>query len=233
MPSQLSERRPFSWLLVTQISFFLATPLLAGTTMRNTFIIVAIFSILFAGIYAAAGRKSFLLISILLIVPAIVAWIAPNFSHGVVGGMLRLLTVALCFFFTVIVVIFAVSRHGRVTRETILGGINAYLLLGLTFMLLHTAILVADPGAYFINGHPFKVTDPHRPGLELLSPMLYLSFTTITTLGYGDITPQVSMSRVLTSTEAVVGQLYFAIFLARLVGMEVSQRRAAQDNEPL
>jgi len=226
MATHFSERGPFTWLLVAQISFFVIAPLLSGWAIQGDFIVLGVFAILLSGVYVSAGRRGFLIVSSFLILPAVLAWLGPDVFRGSTDEVLRLLTAAASFFFTVIVVVVAVLRHQTVTTETILGGINAYLLLGLTFMLLSTAVLVADPGAYFLDGQRMGLESSSRPGLEAVSKMLYFSFTTITTLGYGDITPRTSVARLLTSAEAVTGQLYFAVFLARLVSMEVSQRHA-------
>lgn len=228
MATQFSERGPFTWLLITQVSFFVVAPLLAGQDFQRDFVVFGIFAILFAGVYASAARRGLLIVSSFLIVPALLAWLGPDFFEGTTDEVLRLLTAAASFFFTVIVMVLAVLRHKTVTTETILGGINAYLLLGMTFMLLGTAVLVADPSAYFLHGEPLGNPAADRPGFEAVSKMLYFSFTTITTLGYGDITPQTSIARLLSSAEAVIGQLYFAVFLARLVSLEVTQRHAAQ-----
>ena len=56
--------------------------------------------------------------------------------------------------------------------------------------------------------------------------MLYLSFVTLTTLGYGDITPVSQTARMLTTLEAIVGQLFIAIFIARLIGLYIAQRKS-------
>lgn len=231
MATRFSERGPFTWLLIAQLSFFVIAPLLSGWAVQDDFIVVGVFAIVLAGLYASAARKGLLIVSSILVLPAILAWIGPDFFQGTTDEVLRLMTAAICFFFTVLVIILAVIRHETVTTETILGGINAYLLLGLTFMLLHAAVLVAEPGAYLLDGQRIGVEASHRPGLDAVSAMLYFSFTTITTLGYGDITPQTSVARLLTSAEAVTGQLYFAIFLARLVSMGVSQRHASRDKQ--
>lgn len=231
METRPTERGPFTWLLVAQLSFFVIAPLLSGWSGQNTFIVVGISAILLAGLYAAAAQRAFLVVATILVLPAFAAWLGPDFLQGIQDEVLRLLTAAGSFFFTVVVVVTAVSRHDKVTTETILGSINGYLLLGLTFTLLHTAVMVSDGGAYLAGGHRMVLEHSDRPGSEALSEMFYFSFTTITTLGYGDITPNSSVARLLTSIEAVVGQLYIAIFIARLVSIGVSQRFASRPGD--
>ena len=225
-----NERRPFTSLLITQVSFFVLVPLLSGVPFYHEFMVLGIFSILLSGLYAAASHRVFLVISSGLLVLASYAWVGPDLLPGSADEVLRLLTVAASFFFTSVVVVVAVSRHAQVTRETILGGINAYFLIGLAFMLLHSATLLADPKAYLFLGSSVELENSYWSA-KAFSSMLYFSFTTLTTLGYGDIIPFSSVARLLTSAEAIVGQLYFAIVLARLVGLEIGQREMRRRSE--
>lgn len=93
-----------------------------------------------------------------------------------------------------------------VTVDTILGGISIYFLLGYLWACMFILIESFNPQAF---------TTISR--IELL----YFSFTTITTLGYGDITPQSELAMVLATLEAIVGQMYVTIFIARLVGLHI------------
>lgn len=219
-----AERGPFLWLLIAQVAFMATSPLATQSAEGQWIRIIGLFSILISGVYAAAGRRGFLIIAVTLMFPAIFAWLGPDVFGATTDEVSRLLSAAACFAFTVGIVTLAVTRHKEVSRETIVGGIDAYLLLGLTFMLLHQAVAVADPGAYTINGAVANEFAAESREFHGLSTMLYFSFTTLTTLGYGDIAPHSPIARLLTSTEAIIGQLYVAIFIARLVSVQVSQR---------
>ena len=182
------------------------------------------FAIILAGIYAAKQTRGALVVSVIFFFPAVAAWLGPDFLSEHLHMLLRLTTAAICFGVTSAVVLLSISQHQRVTRETILGGINVYLLLSFTFMMLHGTIMQIYPGADVLGGQPLN---EHLDGIEDshgFATLLYFSFTTMTTLGYGDIVPVDARARLLTSTQAVVGQLYVAIFMARLVSLEVSQR---------
>ena len=92
-----------------------------------------------------------------------------------------------------------------------------YLLLGLIWMSAYKLLLRAVPGAiHFASGEPSDLRLGHGLG--------YYSFVTLTTLGYGDITPVHPVARSLASGEALVGQLYPAILIARLVSMQLASR---------
>jgi hypothetical protein len=101
-----------------------------------------------------------------------------------------------------------------ISTETIRGGISVYLLMGCLWMLLYRIVAIVTPDAFNV---PWI---PNQTERELL----YFSFTTITTLGYGDIVPKSGTARMLANLEAIVGQVFLAVFIARLVGMQVAHQ---------
>lgn len=114
----------------------------------------------------------------------------------------------------------------QVTADTIFGGICIYLLIGFLWMLFYSVVLLFDDQALVFN-NAMLVYKAHESAEfrhnSLGSLLLYFSFTTLTTLGYGDISPVSPIARSLTNLEAIFGQLYPAIFLARLVSLHSAQ----------
>lgn len=114
----------------------------------------------------------------------------------------------------------AVLRQKVVTGETISMSISVYLLLGLTWGFLYILISQRDPAAFnFPAAAPRMVS-----GDELSSAfpaLIYFSLTTLTTIGYGDITPVSLQARYAAVAEGVTGQFYLAILVARLVAMQI------------
>ena len=104
------------------------------------------------------------------------------------------------------------KEQTRVTGETLWAAINVYLLLGLLFAFLYTAVIAVEPAA-FSGGILDNEMNP------IAQSMTYYSFVTMTTLGYGDITPKIQVAATLAYVQALVGQLYVAILIARLVSM--------------
>jgi hypothetical protein len=100
----------------------------------------------------------------------------------------------------------------RVTGDTLWGAINVYLLFGMMFAFLYSALLTLHPEA-FSGG----ILD--NESLDVAQSMIYYSFVTMTTLGYGDITPKIQVAATLAYVQALIGQLYVAILIARLVSM--------------
>jgi hypothetical protein len=113
------------------------------------------------------------------------------------------------------VVLAQVFRAGPVNQHRIMGAIAVYLLLGLAWGETYYALALADPAAFSV-----RALAGSRP-----QEWMYYSFVTLTTVGYGDITPVAPIARTLAVMEALTGQLYPAILLARLVALEVGSRR--------
>ena len=103
---------------------------------------------------------------------------------------------------------------GPVDINKIVGAICVYLLLGLIWALCYLLIAQLVPGAY--NGLE------QAPWYENFSAVAYYSYVTLTTLGYGDISPVVPIARFLVYMEAITGVLYMAILVASLVGIRLS-----------
>jgi hypothetical protein len=111
-----------------------------------------------------------------------------------------------------------VFRDGDVSVHRILGAVALYLILGLTWTFAYEWLALVDPGA-------FAFAVPPVTPAERTSELVYFSFVTLTTVGYGDITAVHPLARSLAMLEAVTGQLFIAITLARLVALEVGRPR--------
>ena len=99
-----------------------------------------------------------------------------------------------------------------VTADTIQGGIAVYFLSGLLWAFFYETLLLFNPDAILFSNQV----------LGKFSDLIYFSFVTITTLGYGDITPVSRMAKNLALLEAVWGQTYLTVLVARLVGLHLS-----------
>ena len=103
----------------------------------------------------------------------------------------------------------------RVSMDLVRGGICVYLLLGYLWAMFYSILLTLEPNAFSIS---FSGLD------NTFARLLYFSFTTLTTLGYGDIVPRSELAQVLTNFQAITGQMYPAIFISILVGGYLSQQ---------
>ena len=116
-----------------------------------------------------------------------------------------------------IVVARAVFAPGKVNLHRIVGAILLYLDIGLIFVALFCFIALLEPSA-------FTGLQPLSDNLAVAGNLIYFSFVTLTSVGYGDIVPLHPFARGLANIEAIIGQLYPATLLARLVTLELEHR---------
>jgi len=113
-------------------------------------------------------------------------------------------------------------REGPITMRRIQGAVVVYLLIGLVWALVYDPLELLHPRS-------FSFAWP-SPGSEL-GELVYFSFSTLTSLGMGDVVPGNPLARSLVILEALVGQLFPAILLARLVAMELAHRQSRQEKQ--
>lgn len=113
---------------------------------------------------------------------------------------------------TLPVTVARVLRHRRITHETVLGALCAYVLIGLLFAFLYLAVNELREAPFFA-----------QPGEHVQSEFLYFSFVALTTLGFGDLSPSVGLPQALTVLEALSGQIFLVTLVARLVTLWVRQ----------
>ncbi len=142
-------------------------------------------------------------------------------AHWLLGWDILLSLVAAIAF--VSITLRYVYKEGPVTSQRIQAAVAAYLLIVLAFTLGYMLISFLIPGAF---GFADKAPNIDDPRLEYI--LHYFSISTITTLGYGDIVPVHPFARTLATVEALVGQLFPAILLARLVSLSVVDRERTQ-----
>ena len=114
-----------------------------------------------------------------------------------------------------------VFRRGRITRARIQGAVAGYLLLGLAWAFAYDVVALTRAKAFSTGSVDVMLER------EPISHFVYFSFVTLTTVGFGDVTAVDPVARSLVTLEALVGQLFPAVLLARLVAMELSERHAA------
>jgi hypothetical protein len=206
-------------LLVVLVAAVFVMPVIAplGTTgeIVND---VSLTLVLLSAAAAIAERQSVQVTAVSLCLFAVVLrwleWLVPSSISLLVREGSALLALAL----VTGIVATRVFAGGTVTLDRITGAVVLYLLLGIAWAAAYelVAIHVADA---FIGG------DIHAKG-----PVrwLYFSFVTLTTVGYGDITPVARAARSLAALEALIGQLYPASILARLVSLRAEDRKSGQ-----
>ena len=161
--------------------------------------------------------------TVALVVPTLIShWIdhlSDSSIHRIVG--LGLATVFLAFL--TLVIMFAVFRDETVTFDTIFGAVCAYLLLGVTWGAAYALLVVISPDGLSVSPGLAHASGWGEP-ISAFTPVLqYYSFTTLATLGYGDVSPLSPGARALSVMEGLAGQLYLAVLVARLVGIHTAR----------
>jgi hypothetical protein len=134
------------------------------------------------------------------------------FSSSSIVGLTYLLPIALLVTATLPITLSRVLRHRRITYETVLGALCAYVLIGLLFAFLYLAVSDLRDGPFFV-----------QPGRHGQGEYLYFSFVALTTLGFGDLSPSVGLPQALTVLEALFGNIFLVTLVARLVTLWVRQ----------
>jgi len=167
---------------------------------------------LVTGVLSVAQRGLFTYVLALVCAEAI----AIRWMEWVVPGSMLVPVRQVATFLAVVLLGAIVSKgvfaSGRVSLNRMMGAIVLYLLLGIGFAIAYDTIALYVP-------HAFAGAFEGTPGFERWA---YFSFVTLTTVGYGDITPVATVARSVATFEAFVGQLYPAVILARLVSLQIA-----------
>lgn len=196
-------------LLLLSLFIFIIVPFISQEKDGQIFLKIIYSVILLTGILSVAKHKTFvIIISVLVVIGLSANWLGgtdPTWALLIANDLGAILFNS---FFAVAILI-KTFQPGDITIHRIEGSVVAYLLVGLIFAYLFHAV-------YFIAG----ATSFNNIKESDLKEFLYFSFTTLTTTGYGDITPVHPMARSLANLEALIGQLYPAILIARLLSMQ-------------
>jgi Ion channel len=164
------------------------------------------------GVYAVSFRRGFLLFGLILAIPSAIHYFLSSEGDA---SALSIVGTALNFVFDtfVIVVIFRkVFLRGKVMTETIYGALCIYLLIGFTFASLYGILAVFSPHVFYFDPTTNTHAVPDRFDL------VYYSFGTLTTLGAAGMTAVAAQARSISVMEAILGVLYPAVLISRLIG---------------
>lgn len=210
--------RLLTWLTILLVILtFVIVPLHASgliVVQGYGFAIVLVTASCLAGTPASSKAAVTMLLGIAFALAAIAARLMDQALLGMYLDGLAWITVGATLAYVVARAVFA---PGRVTYHRINGAVLLYLTIGQIFVGLYGVLALLAPPAF--SG--LHLTD----GPKLLSDFIYFSFATLTTVGYGDIAPVHPLARSLSNLEAIIGQLYPATLLARLVTLELQDRR--------
>ena len=211
----LRSRERFLILLCLILGLLVLVPILNRFVAARIFLDIFLTAIAISMVYAISHKKGHVIVGVLLAIVMLASmwsqYLHPN------KGILAIGMIAGALFTAVVLsnILDFIFKSEGVSREIIYAAILLYLLAALLWAFLYTFLELVDPASFNID-----LGQPQR----YLLVFQYYSFVTITTLGYGDITPVTEVAKAFSVLEAVCGQLYLVVVVAWLVGMHVSNK---------
>ena len=200
----------FFSLLLTLVGF----PLLATFGFDQTPMTVLLAASLGAALVGMRSRHLSQLLLVALAAMLVVRLLAGSFNwHSVLAASTLVLVIV--GFIAGIDAVRVAMHSTRVNAELLFAALSVYLLVGILFAMLHCSVAAVWHDAYLLP----------EGGRLLLPAGVYFSFVTQTTVGYGDILPKSDLARGLAMVQAIAGQLYLAVMVARLVGLYMSGQK--------
>jgi voltage-gated potassium channel len=199
-------------LLIALALLFVSLPFVEEIKGGDLILSVLLSLVMLSAVVAVASRRGAFIVALLLLIPAIAGrWInhfRPDLIHPAVFLIAGLALVA----FVVANLLRFILRAPSVTIEVLCASLSAYLMLGLMWTLAYWLVDQLTPGAFSFN------TSNGTRSMNGFTGF-YFSFITLSTVGYGDITPVSKIARWLAALEAMTGLLYVAVLIARLVAL--------------
>ena len=205
------RQRPYGVLFLSLLVTLVASPIAAEFQLRTwpiELLLIVNLAVAAIGYDTPRGRGRLLAV---VIVTAILRILGRWLHIEAAADAAALLSVLLAVLATIAALRFAL-RGRKVDSERLCAALSAYLLAGLCFGIVYFQVEQLRPGSFAIGGAATKLSQ-----LDLQTAF-YFSFVTLTTLGYGDISPLTPTTRGVAISEAILGQLYLAVLVARLVG---------------
>ncbi len=203
----------FLFLLVALTIYIGIAPFIREYIKLHLFLTIAFSAILISVVYAISHTKRQAILVTFVVVPMLVLnWLLFWIKIPTVFTATHLSDI-LFLAFTIAMILRFIIQADHVTRDVLFAAVVVYLLIGVTWSMIYALLEHHVPGSFdFIEG---QIQDSDYA-------FIYYSFVTLTTLGYGDVTPLTSQAGALVILEALIGQLYLAIMIARLVGLHIS-----------
>jgi len=209
----------FRFLLGTIVLMLALRPFLEGYTRVGLLTDIFFGLILLSGIYAFSQQGKTFFVALVVAIPALLLEATSHFLVSEPIVIIKRIVFALFLAYLLVIILSHIFKAKKVTEDLITGAICTYFLLGMVWAFVFYLLELARPGSF-----SFAITFQQDVG-----SFIYYSFITLATVGYGDIVPLTSPARSLAVLEAVTGQLYLAVTIARLVGVQASQSRVKEE----
>lgn len=233
--SKLYKRRYFA-LLASMLGLTILAPIVEHGFWARMLVGLLMFVALWTGSVAVSTKANVSARSVVLATLASFLWAVGFFAESLPINAVYLhyatYSVLLVFFANVGRLMLEDILQGEVTLNRICGGVCVFVLIGLCFALMHMIVAAGNPQAYKDNLDPAASMGDALSHEYRYPIFVYFSFCTLSTVGYGDIVPVSRLARSCSMLEAVTGQLYLAILVARLVGLHTATRATKGQRVP-
>lgn len=211
-------------LLSSILFLFVITPVVA-VFPHGVLIVNAIGGgVLVAASYALGEHKVLFAAAVALSAISIIATLLLLFTQQLWAALLSHSCIIVLIFYFCVTILAYVLQGARISMDKIFAAICVYLLIGYAWTFAYVLVDELQPGSFIA-----LVTTTPNDYARILE-MRYFSFMTLTTVGYGDIIPHSSAARTLAALEAVVGQIYLTVLVARLVGLHIVHAQSSRDD---
>jgi len=210
----LFERR-FLFLLIMILVMLVGVPFIGDYSGFRFVVDIVVTGIFIAAMYAISEKKQHVILALFLVAPMIVVLWGDYFVKIKGASVIGDISSVLFFGFAIVNIVNFIRKQKEVTIEVIYAAVVVYLLMAMLWSNLYKLLETLSPGSFSLPEGQIK---------DERALFLYFSIVTITTLGYGDITPLTDRAGALASIEAFSGQIYLVVLVAWLVGMYVSKK---------
>jgi voltage-gated potassium channel len=198
-------------LLIALALLFVTAPLIEDLPQGDLVEVVLLTLVMLSAVLAVGGRRRVLITALALLVPALTGKWVDHLHPGLVSPEFFLVATVLYFGFVVANLLRFILVAPKVDLNVLSAGVAGFLMVGLLWTPAYLAVARVNPGAFSLPASAGGTMDGFSA--------FYFSFMTLTTVGYGDITPVSRAARVLALTEAITGMFYIAVLISRLVSV--------------
>lgn len=225
------RERPYRNIFFALMAVILIDALAPNTFARGRFSDLMVAAILIAALIETVRLRHNAIWALVLGLPAVVVRIIAAFLPDSMTRNTAVLGFTAVFFaFLIWNLLHDLNTSNRPTSEKVFGALCAYIFIGLLFALVFAHLEYRDPGSFSISN---ELLAENVAGESMqLHTFTYFSFVTMTTLGYGDITPVTENARTLAWLEALIGQLYLAVMVAGFVATHISESMRKNRGDP-
>ena len=222
LPKVPSSEAYYPYLLMALAALTLAYPIITAWPAGRLIEQATLSAVLITGTLATYKRRAQIALALAVLVIMITTGIATEVAHGSARWLVITFLASITGFLSLVTWLLArdiFSNRGHVTANVLYGAISVYLLIGVAFGTAHFLVERISPASY-------QCGSPLCEGTPRLAAYVYFSFITLSTVGYGEILPASRTAGMLAYVEAITGQMYLTILVARLVGSHIVNSRS-------